>query len=346
MAEKVYSDFINNRINTEDALSLLSTILEESNDVQVRLKCVDYLSKFEGIVPKLLHLLENLIISDESELVRAKAIKIFYKRFIEYTSEPLKWSIKNDNSSHILKTHKNIIQNNIESKFKKLHIIWIKRVENIAYNLRLELMELNFLIDLGINFELNKSFNTDSYIGVESDNNLFYEVRKKHIITLNVSLICNFPLSVRNLTFLEHLDLSFNYLKNLPSEFKNLNNLKYLDLSWNEFSYFPNAIQELEFNKAFELLINHNKINTIPGWLTNFKKLKYLSINNNNIREISENFDKLSSLEFLDISHNLIKYIPESIFKLKKLKILNIKNNPITNLKPPIKQTSNLKIII
>ena len=111
--------------------------------------------------------------------------------------------------------------------------------------------------------------------------------RLKSIILLNDN-IYQIPNSFGNLSFLEGLDLEYNYLETLPDSFGQLINLKYLDLSSNQLEYLPNNF----FN------------------LTN---LITLGLYNNNLQLIQDSIDLLLNLEFINLSYNELSSIPEEI---------------------------------
>ncbi|MHA1723502.1 MAG: leucine-rich repeat domain-containing protein [Promethearchaeota archaeon] len=315
-----------------ESFAQISAILEESNDENTRLKCLDKLIKFNIDPLQFEKILEDLIISEESELIRARALELFYEKCLKINTDPLEWSIRNDNSSIILVLHEKLLNQNLNDETNNLKSLIKERYKKIASLYHISPEELKFFLDLGIKFNLNKKYSMDSYLEFSFLENIAYEVENNHVKALNVSFLNDIPNTIKNLKYLEHLDLSCNYLMDLPQELSSLKRLKFLGLNWNQFDHVPLVIKELRVNENLELELNHNFIKEFPEWLACVKNLKSLSLRYNKI----ESFHILNSnstiLDFLDLSYNKISKISLISNTIQNLKVLLLNHNSLVEI--------------
>ncbi|XP_007435706.2 toll-like receptor 7 [Python bivittatus] len=138
----------------------------------------------------------------------------------------------------------------------------------------------------------------------------------------------------KNLTNLETLDISENFLTSLPPDvFYNLPpKLKVFKLTNNQLKTFNWGC--LPALKNLEVLdLSNNLLTTVPRELSNCTKtLQQFIVQNNKIRKLTDNFLKDASfLRHLDISFNKIKTIRNSSFPknvINGLKTLLLNGNP------------------
>ncbi|MHA1805702.1 MAG: leucine-rich repeat domain-containing protein [Promethearchaeota archaeon] len=356
-----------NKKNLEDFIHF-STILEESNDEATRLKCLVKLINFNIESEKLMKILEDLIISEESELIRGKALEFFYEKFVDIKIDPLEWSIQNDDSPSILCLHEKLLNRFLGDKANKLRSLIHERYKKIAALFRISPEEIKFFHDLGINFNLNKNYLTDSYMEFYLQKNIAFGVENNHVKVLTISFFNQIPKTIKNLPYLEHLDLSCNYLTDLPKELTSLRRLQFLGLNWNKFDHVPMVLKDSRVNENLVLEMNHNNIKEIPEWLVNVKnlkslllrnnkintfhvprsnstKLEYLDLSNNKISEIPLISKTLQNLKVLILNHNLIAGIPEDFSNFHSLEKLELQNNQIKTVPKFILDLNNLKIL-
>ncbi|KAJ0944564.1 putative protein kinase RLK-Pelle-LRR-XI-1 family [Helianthus annuus] len=140
----------------------------------------------------------------------------------------------------------------------------------------------------------------------------------------------NLPVSFVTLIHLEHLDLSGNsFTGKLPVSFTNLTHLKYLNLSKNQFSGpIPPAYGSMV--NLTDLDLSTNQLNaSIPNQITHYKSLRSLNLGDNNFDgPIPSDICNLSQLYTLDVGMNSISgHIPLCIPNMMKLQEVDLKHN-------------------
>ena len=327
--EKINNNLINNNITKLEAINLLISLIEGSEDANVRAKCIEGLTQLELNNAKVFKTLESCLISDENPLVRAKAAEIIMLNFLEKGFSPLKWAIQNDNSYLVLKTLNRLIDGIRNHTMERLREEFFKRLEDISSTFKLVPKEALIILDLGI--DLNKVGSNGQYYFIFG-NNASCVIKNRHVQALSFSLKTNLSYSVSSLSKLKNLDLSCNYFTILPDLFNFLSHLEHLDLSWNDFSSFPKQLNKLKNQKILSLKMSHNDINIIPEWIGTLKSLKYLDLSYNTIKNIPESIGLLNSLEELNLQGNNLQEIPPSLGLLISLKRLRLSNNNIREI--------------
>lgn len=148
-------------------------------------------------------------------------------------------------------------------------------------------------------------------------------IGKEHVIQLSINgkEMNSIPESIKDLKFLEVLQITNSELEYLTKSIGELINLIKLDLNGNNLKYIPNELGKLK--KLIELDLSENEINKIP-----------------------DSIGKLINLEYLDLFENQIDYFPKALEKLKNLKILNIKFGEIDNFPNCITALENLRELL
>ncbi|KAL3534326.1 hypothetical protein ACH5RR_002787 [Cinchona calisaya] len=135
-----------------------------------------------------------------------------------------------------------------------------------------------------------------------------------------------------NLTSLNHLDLSKNYLNgSLPRELLHLHNLVSLDLSGNEIEDLnPNAVSNLTNLQNLDMSDN-NIHSIIPNWLYSCKSMTSLNLARNWLQGvILKDIANLSSIVVLDLTANqLTGRIPNKIGNPCNIKFLSMSDNKL-----------------
>ncbi|MFX1567677.1 MAG: HEAT repeat domain-containing protein, partial [Promethearchaeota archaeon] len=94
--EKVYEELSNNKLNKSRAYDLLISLVENSENEEIREDSIKYLEKVGVFNDKLYDFLENILISDSNTAVRIKAAKFLRKKFLEKSFKPFKWVIDHE----------------------------------------------------------------------------------------------------------------------------------------------------------------------------------------------------------------------------------------------------------
>jgi len=135
--EKINYDLINNKITKEEANTLLISLIESSNSINHRVRCLEEFGKIIIINEKNFKILENYLISDESPLVRSASAKILFFGFPELSINPLKWVILNDRSLIVINSLIKLLENSNENSASVLFEILSYKLPEI-YNVTLE----------------------------------------------------------------------------------------------------------------------------------------------------------------------------------------------------------------
>lgn len=264
-------DLIQQNVNSNEIANLLIAILEKSENSETRLELLKFIRIYDLNNTSYFKMLENYLISDAQEEIRALAAELILQNYLEEGLDALEWTILNDPSPLVLRE---IYNHSKESNFTNLVMLESSiydRLEQIAQKYELSVEEAPFLLDIGIEL-----MDPNYYIG-NQDFHFIYEkdilciIKQQHITEIGISFIKEIPESIGLLTKLEYLDLSFGYISNLPYSMRKLSNLRSINLSWNEFTSVPAV---LKFLKNLENInITHNRINHVPNWVHKIKNL-------------------------------------------------------------------------
>ena len=248
-------------------------------------------------------ILETSLISDEIQEIRTLSSEIILNQYFHEGLNTLKWVIMNEKSTQVLSHFKSILNENVTT-YSTLKNALNLRLNNIASKFDIDIEEVPFLLDLGIQLSTDTLFkmNFDDLIYI-SQENFTCVIENNHIIEINLIYYPKIPNSIGNLTHLETLYLSCNNFNELPIEFMNLTNIKTLDLSWNEFKEIPDEINNLHSLEEFN--ISNNFLTEVPGWISTLENLIYLNICGNEIKNVPKSIE----------SSKIIKYLFHVFFK-------------------------------
>ncbi|MFX0187864.1 MAG: leucine-rich repeat domain-containing protein [Candidatus Hodarchaeota archaeon] len=336
-SERIYSEVKHGKLNKSEAIELLISLIEGSNEAKVREKCLDVCKKLSLKTERIFKILENSLISDENPLVRSAAARAIFSNFLKDDLSSLKWAIQHEKSPIVLKTIFDFFKNINNQKFKFLNKELQKWVETFALTIGLVSDEAKFILDLealfakdGENYEINaETYNY--YQSLTDDGEPWLEIKNKHITGLSLNFY--------NWSFVKENPEYVDYLLSLVHLNLFLSALKKLNININRIREVPESIGLLMSLERLNL--SRNKIRNLPKSIGSLCSLKTLDLSRNNIQEIPQSVFKLTSLKWLDLSHNDIQEIPESIVNLASLTILRLNRNNIKDIPDSIKPFLN-----
>ena len=100
----IIRDLQNNKISQITAYDLLTSLVENSENENIRLESIINLEKIGLINDNLFNFLENLLISDSNRKIRNAAAKFIKNKFIEKAFNALQWVIKHETDYECLIT--------------------------------------------------------------------------------------------------------------------------------------------------------------------------------------------------------------------------------------------------
>lgn len=335
--EKIYYDVKHGKLNKFEAIELLISLIEGSNEAKDREKCLNVCKQLNLKNERIFKILENSLISDENPLVRSAAARAIFSNFLKDDLSSLKWAIQHEKSPIVLKTIFDFFKNIDNQKFKFLNKELQKWIEIFALAIGLVPNEAKFILDLEALFAKdveNYEINTETYNFYQSltdDGEPWLEIKNKHITGLSLNFY-NWRFVKENTEYVDYL-LSLIHLNLFLSALKKLN------INQNKIREIPESIGSLASLERLNL--SRNKIRNLPKSIGSLSSLKTLDLSRNNIQEIPQSVFKLTSLKWLDLSHNNIKEIPESIVNLESLTELTLNRNNIKDIPDSIKPFLN-----
>ena len=99
--EKICNDFFNGSMSKNEAEALLISLVETSEDMNIRIECIDAFEQIRIKNERIFEILEICLISDENPLIRAAAAKSFLLLFPKKGLHPLRWAIQNEKSAFV-----------------------------------------------------------------------------------------------------------------------------------------------------------------------------------------------------------------------------------------------------
>jgi len=309
--EKIYEDFQRNDLDKSTAFELLISLIEHSDDDNIRVESIENLEKIGLDNSKLFKLFESLMISDSSEEIRSSAAKVICNNFLNKALSPVKWVLLHDSSYDCIITVINTLVKMNDQESKDILIGEIKRIQKLKYiledskitnklfkkaikklfkNNKIETISQEDLADIIINFKTISALKRKFY-------SVYYELEDAKVVKLDLS------------------DIEYE-VRGWKAEFKN-NILEISDII---------GISNLK--QLRDLYLSNNQIKDI-GDLITLTKLTHLDIANNQIND-EKNLEYLKQisnqgLKYLNISGNKIADIihkndfnPELEIKLTK----------------------------
>jgi len=338
--EKICEDLELNLLSKAFAIELLFSLIESSEDPDIRSRSIDAFKRIERKDDKIFEFIENYLLSDENPHVRSAAAKLIEHSFLEEGLESLKWTIQHDKSPIVLKTMKEIVINNRE-EIKVLDEEFEKLLEYMGNHIGIIREEAIFFLDLEAlfaqeinNYKLDLSaYSLFQKIKDFDNSDYWLKIKHKHV----VSLCFNY---FNWIYFKQHPQI-YSSLSKLQDPFIYLNTLKrfFLGESNQKSLYIPKSIGSLKALNYCTLI--DNDIRNVPTEISSLEKLEYLDLSWNKLSIIPDGILNLENLKYLNLSHNNLDKIPLNLSKLNSLRELKLNGNYIKETPPSLEEFTN-----
>jgi len=307
ITEKIKKELLNGDLSKENAEKLLISLIENSDKTDIRIESIKILESLKFQDKNLFKILENNLISDDNEYVRASVVHYFINHYQEESVSALRWVIKNDRSPLVLRTFFDFI-----NKFKTTQMKLIKKdliswSKNFSSKIGVNPQEAIFFLDLEVLFAKGKkNYELDplTYKHFEQSSDFkngepWLVIKNKHVEILNFNYF------------------NWKFIKNNIDIVNSLSKLQDLDI-------YLCSLRKYQHNDV--------AISSIPESIGSLIHLRKLILRRNNLKKLPISMKKLTLLKELDISYNKFKEIPEVISSLNILETLNIKHNFIQSI--------------
>ncbi len=261
LAKQILDKIHTKELTKGEAVSLLTSIFENSDDTNERIDSIEILGKIVPTQNRFFKFFENILVSEDvtHPLVRASALKVLIHSFPKRSIPVLKWAIKNRWSivlSYVLLEETEVSQN---SEIKEVRNLLLKGIKINYEDFKL-LLKLHFLLVHEESSFMSEEPENGRVVGLD-----FSDLDKK--LKRIPEIICRF-------SRLKYLNLSNNELKSLPNWICQFKDLKSLYLGGNLLTSLPECLLELKKLEDISLFSYNPKVNTIPKMLVEFAKQK------------------------------------------------------------------------
>ncbi|MFX0082160.1 MAG: hypothetical protein ACFE94_10450 [Candidatus Hodarchaeota archaeon] len=291
--DKIWKEFENNRLDKLTASELLIALIENSNNEDIRIKAIEYLMKIRILKDKLFDILENLLVSDESEKVRYLAVKFIGENFLHKSISLLIWAINHEKNYNSLieiikllgkvdnEETKLVLFNEIRKIIKTKYLNKKRKIENKKFKkvLKKLLKEKDYeefthneFVQILINFLTISNLFSHYY-------NVYYETNSQNGLIEKLDLSDYVEYEVKGTPW--EWKNNITDLSEIPG-LNNLNNLKYIDLSNNQINDIELIIH---FQDLTHLILTNNNLSAEINlnYLTSLPNLIYLDLRGNDI---------------------------------------------------------------
>ena len=309
--DRIYEDYINNRLDKSTTIEQLISIIENYDDDTTREDSIKALAKIKLTSENLFALFENLLLSDSSENIRNVAANYLSVNHLNSSLPVFEWSIQHEKSYNCLLTVVKALVKINSSESKIILIEQIKKIRKTHY------------ISLEKGYE-NKRYKKALKPLIRRNKINSFSHKELGAILINFFTIKTLIEEIPNVYFelnstnllVERLDLS-DYLefevKGTPWGWKN--NIR-------KISKIP-GLENLRYLKKLDL--SNNQIENVKG-LVGLKNLTHLVLSNNQISDVDnlEHLKHLSKLQFLDLCGNeIVNFIKKDDFNPNTRVLLN-----------------------
>jgi len=302
---EIYRRYQRNELDKLPAVVYLKTIIESSNDEELRVRSVELLGEMDLDVDEVFEYFEQLLTIDSSDILKSKVIRILYRDFHDISKKKLLKIFEGAASPEfLLGVYGALIDKKSE------------HIEDL-----INFMEETVGLKQLVNYDL---------IPKEA---MALELLGRHLCTLETiykqkEWIFNSLVIKDNRVFSIEIEMSYNKINSkFFSLFSNLQKLRLFDCELIDYYTLEN-LASLLITGTEEGHINN--INDLKG-LETLINLKDLNLNGNNISEI-KNLENLKNLRSLNLSENIINEL-EGLDSLVQLEVLNLDHNNLEEIK-------------
>jgi len=298
--QKILEEYRNNNLNKHSAVKSLISLIENSDDDEIRVEC---LRNFEEIGIKgeeLFKFLENLLISDSSNEVRKVTADLIQNYFIEKALPVMKWIINYETDCECLYSIINTLKKIDNKDSKSVLIEEVRKIKKLKYLLPDTLIS-------------NKPF--------QKDLKKLFKARK--IVQFSSDELAEIILNFKVIVGLKKRFYSVYYqLENAKVIKLDLSDIEYEVRGWkSEFKNNIHALSDIPGLKHLKnlrfLLLSNNQISDLKD-LLNLSQITHLYLSNNKIKDFinMQYLNAMPNLSYIDISGNeLAKKISCEDFK-------------------------------
>jgi hypothetical protein len=126
----------------------------------------------------------------------------------------------------------------------------------------------------------------------------------------------------------------------LPDSISDLSSIEWISLSNNFLTAIPATIGDLD--AMTYLYLDGNQLTALPESIGDLINLQALTLENNQLTSIPDGFGNLTSLFWLDLSDNMLTNLPATTGNMMALKYFYIQNNQLTSLPTGFGNLTNL----
>ncbi|MFX0040734.1 MAG: leucine-rich repeat domain-containing protein [Promethearchaeota archaeon] len=302
--KQINEELSNKYINNETAFDLLTSIIENNENEDVRLDAIMNLEKVGINTHDLFSFLENLLISDSNSKIRNAAAKFLKHKFLQKIINPLKWAIQHETDYECLITiiqsleeiesheSKLILMNEVKKITKTKFLNKVRKIENKKYKKAIKrLIKTKQIKDFTHTKLAEILINYLTILNlINQYPNVYYELNPRNGLVKELDLSDYLEYEVKG--------TPFGWKNNIQStsEIIGLSYLKSLtkiDLSNN---IIENVKELIHLRNLTHLILTNNKISEIENlnYIKSLKNLEYLDLRGNELgNKISlDEFDK------------------------------------------------------
>lgn len=286
--KKIQLEFQNKNLDKKSASELLFSLIENSDDDEIRVESVQVLQNLSAFNNNTFTFLEHLFVSDSSEKVRAAAAKVIETDFLEKALTPMQWALVHEDDYECIITIIETLAKINNEKSKSILIKELKKIEKLKYldeskqyvNKFKKVLKKAFSIKKFKDFtqkelaDLLINYRTISNL-LKTLNVVYFELEDGLVVNLDVSN----AFEVRGMP-----GYWINNIRSL-SQIKGLKNLTHLK----ELNLINNQIEDLkeiaDLKCLTHLYISNNKIDAPKNidYLKEIPSLRYVDLGGNEI---------------------------------------------------------------